>query len=89
MKHKSDIPEDIIDFCIDNKMTIKDGLTAMIEEKFAKVDSDLKVLKRDIMMGLFDSETKLEKITDKDMDDIDSFLKYLNDKNQPNTEEDA
>lgn len=82
MKHKSDIPEVITDYCIDNKMTIKDGLTAMIEEKFATIDRGIKDLKKDVTDKLIDAlEEDAFKLTDRDMSDIESYLDFLNRKN--------
>ena len=37
-KHKSDIPEVVLDYCIDEKLTVAEGLTAFLEDKFAMVD---------------------------------------------------
>ena len=31
-KHKSDIPEVVLDYCIDEKLTVAEGLTAFLED---------------------------------------------------------
>ena len=89
-KHKSDIPEVILDYCIDEKLTVAEGLVAFLEDKFATVDSTLRELKREVNGAMFQpssADAKLDKITNEDMDDIDSFLKFL-DQQMPEDPED-
>ncbi len=89
-KHKSQIPEVILDYCIDEKLTIAEGLVAFLEDKFATVDSTLRELKREVNGAMFQpssADAKLDKITNEDMDDIDSFLRFL-DQQMPEDPED-
>ncbi len=80
-KHKSDIPEVVIDYCIDEKLTVAEGLVAYIEDHFAVVDSALRDLKREVTaaIGYSDKElAEIDKLDEKrEMDDIESFLKFL------------
>lgn len=77
-KQKSDIPEEVFNYCIDNKLTMKDGLVAMIEEKFDALDTNIKSLKRDVV----DSMEEDMRVSDDDMKDVEDFLNFL-DKNNP------
>ena len=89
-KHKSQIPEVVLDYCIDEKLTIAEGLVAFLEDKFATVDSALRELKREVNGAMFQpssADAKIDKITNEDMDDIDSFLKFL-DQQMPEDPED-
>jgi len=79
-KHKSDIPEQVLDYCIDEKLTVAEGLVAFLEDKFATVDSTLRELKREVNGAMFQpssADAKIDKIEKQDMDDIESFLKFL------------
>lgn len=79
-KHKSQIPEEVLDYCIDEKLTVTEGLVAFLEDKFAVVDSTLRELKREVNGAMFQpssADAKIDKVTNEDMDDIESFLKFL------------
>tara|TARA_R110002050_G_scaffold13752_4_gene44042 strand:- start:77 stop:355 length:279 start_codon:yes stop_codon:yes gene_type:complete len=78
-KHKSDIPEVVLDYCIDEKLTVAEGIVAFLEDKFATVDSTLRELKREVTGAIYTAQAgpDIEKIDKQDMDDIDSFLKFL------------
>ena len=90
-KHKSDIPEVVLDYCIDEKLTVAEGLVAFLEDKFATVDSTLRELKREVSGAMFQPSAsfdgKLDKVTNEDMDDIESFLKFI-DQQMPEDPED-
>ena len=88
----NDIPEEIINYCIDEKLTIAEGFASFIEDKFAVVDSALRDLKREVTSTLTSASIipapqKLEPITEQDRDDIESFLKFLDQQIQSNEEE--
>jgi hypothetical protein len=81
-KQKSDIPEAVIDYCIDNKLSMKEGLVSMIEAKFESLDSNLKSLKRDVTKDLYgfdDDDTST--VSDSDIRDVENFLDFLDDNN--------
>ena len=78
-KHKSTVPEVVLDYCIDEKLTVAEGLVAYLEDHFAIVDSALRDLKREVTGAMYEAQAgpDQEKIDKQDMDDIESFLKYL------------
>lgn len=78
-KHKSNVPEAVLDYCIDEKLTVAEGLVAYLEDHFAIVDSALRDLKREVTGVMYAAQAgpDLEKIEKQDMDDIESFLRYL------------
>ena len=89
-KYKSNVPEVVIDYCIDEKMTVAEGLVAYLEDHFAVVDSALKDLKREITGALYTTEQLLEidkESQRREMDDIESFLKFLEDQAADDMEE--
>ena len=90
-KHRSDIPEVVVDYCIDEKMTVEEGIVTYLEDHFAVVDSALRDLKRDItsVIGYSDKDlAEINKMDEKrEMDDIESFLKFLEDQAAEDTEE--
>lgn len=80
-KNKSTIPEDILDYCIDNELTLKEGLSTMIEKKFESMDRSIKDLKRGVTDTMDSIEDELDRVTDSDIDDVENFLKFLDDSN--------
>lgn len=80
-KYKSNVPEVVLDYCIDEKLTVAEGLVAYLEDHFAVVDSALKDLKREVTGAIGYSDQELAEINKLDerreMDDIESFLKFL------------
>ena len=78
-KYKSNVPEVVLDYCIDEKLTVAEGLVAYLEDHFAVVDSALKDLKREVTGAIYTEQemSQLKKIEQKEMDDIESFLKFL------------
>lgn len=82
----TEYPDNLVSYCIDNKLTIKDGLQAMIEDKFKAVETGLKELKREVVreMSVKNKSTKHHnhiKITDDDVMAVEEFLRFLNDNN--------
>lgn len=59
-KHKSDVPEEVINYCIDNKLTMEEGLIQLIDKKFGAVDQNLKSLKRDVTTSLHGEDTRID-----------------------------
>jgi len=70
-KKKNEIPDEVIDYCIDNKVSIAEGLQAVAERKFKYLDEEVFGLKKEV-------SATLEKITNEDMDDIETFLDFIN-----------
>ena len=78
-KHKSDLPEEVINHCIDNKLTVAEGLIGLIEEKFEAVDRCLKSLKNDVTSTLIKGSDLT--VTNSDMQDVEDFLKGFDNTN--------
>tara|TARA_R110000764_G_scaffold216815_2_gene303817 strand:+ start:320 stop:571 length:252 start_codon:yes stop_codon:yes gene_type:complete len=78
-KHKSDLPEEVINHCIDNKLTVAEGLIGLIEEKFEAVDRCLKSLKNDVTSTLNKGSDLT--VTNSDMQDVEDFLKGFDNTN--------
>lgn len=74
-KKNDEIPEEVIDYCIDNKVSIEEGLKTFIEMKFEKVENDLTDLKGDVESAI---EMEEGKIAIQEMDDIENFLNFIN-----------
>ena len=72
----TEYPDTLIDYCIDNKVTIEEGLCQMIEEKLSVVDTGLKTLKQEVVDQV-NSNTPPPDVTDYDMENVKSFLKFL------------
>ncbi len=74
-KKKDDIPEAVFDYCIDNKVSIEEGLRAFIEMKLESVESGLADLKSEVESAI---DNKKVKVSKQDMDDVESFLNFIN-----------
>ena len=59
-KPKTDFGDQVTDYCIDNKLTIAQGLVELIEKKFELVEQGLASLKADITETI-QSETAINK----------------------------
>ena len=81
-KQKSDIPEEVTNYCIDNKLTVAEGLIELIEKKFESVDQNLMSLKHDVTTDLYtESKSNNLKVTNDDIKDVEDFLDNFNDSN--------
>jgi len=82
MRKKDEIPEEVINYCIDNKVSIAEGMKAITDMKLKKLEENTASLKKDVLDDIFGVQKSMlppiEKITKEDMDDIDAFLNYLN-----------
>lgn len=72
----TEYPDTLIDYCIDNKVTIEDGLCQMIEEKLNVVDTGLKTLKQEVVDKM-NSVTPPADVTEYDMENVKAFLEFL------------
>ncbi len=77
MANKDSIPEEVINYCIDNKVSIEEGMIAMIDAKLEKAERDIKTLKDDSINLL----NQYNNVTQQDMDSIEDFLNNLNQQN--------
>ena len=72
---KDKIPQEVINYCIDNKVSIEEGMIAVIDAKLEKAEKDVNILKKDVNNTMNDLNSK---VTKDDMDDVESFLNFLN-----------
>ena len=75
MEKKDVIPQEVIDYCIDNKVSIKEGMIAVIDARLEKAEQDVALLKNDVNNTINEQNSK---VTKDEMDDIESFLNFLN-----------
>ncbi len=78
---KERIPEEVFDYCIDNKVSIEEGLKAFIETKLESVQTGLSDLKDDVTNAINNVGMK---ISNQDIDDVENFLNFLNQQVQDN-----
>lgn len=75
MRKKEEIPQEVINYCIDNKVSIEEGMIAVIDAKLEKAEKDVNIFKKDVNDTMNDLNSK---VTKDDMDDVESFLNFLN-----------
>tara|TARA_R110001592_G_scaffold309210_2_gene583300 strand:+ start:314 stop:562 length:249 start_codon:yes stop_codon:yes gene_type:complete len=73
-KKKADIPEAVFDYCIDNKVSIEEGLRAFIEQKLETVGNGLANLKSEVEGAIEGVEGKMSKQA---MADVEDFLNFI------------
>ena len=79
-KHKSDIPEEVLNYCIDNQLTVEEGLCSMIESRLDRAEGIAQELMSDCtkfkseVTGLIDTTSV---ISAEEMDDVEDFLNGL------------
>ena len=49
MQKKEEIPEEVINYCIDNKVSIVEGLQVIAESKIQSLEEDIAALKKDAL----------------------------------------
>jgi hypothetical protein len=76
---KDEIPQEVINYCIDNKVSIEEGMIAIIDAKLEKAEKDVNIFKKDVNNTMNDLNSK---VTKDDMDDVESFLNFLNQQTQ-------
>tara|TARA_R110002153_G_C13170185_1_gene484028 strand:- start:451 stop:693 length:243 start_codon:yes stop_codon:yes gene_type:complete len=75
MKDKNDIPQEVVDYCIDNCVSVKEGMTAVIDMRLEAVEKNFASLKGEVKQTINDIETK---VTAQEIEDVESFLNSLN-----------
>lgn len=74
MKNKDDIPQEVIDYCIDNRVSVEEGMTAVIDKRLEAVEKSFASLKNDVKETINLHEVK---VTAQDIEDVESFLDSL------------
>ena len=80
MQKKEEIPEEVINYCIDNKVSIVEGLQAIADSKIQSLEKNIASLKKDALDDIFSVKkdiSSVEKLSKEDMDDVESFLDFL------------
>ena len=72
---KDKIPQEVINYCIDNKVSIEEGMIAVIDAKLEKAEQDVAIFKKDVNNTMNELNSK---VTKEEMDDVESFLNFLN-----------
>ena len=83
MQKKEEIPEEVINYCIDNKVSIVERLQEIADSKIQSLEKNIASLKKDALDDIFSVKkdiSSVEKLSKEDMDDVESFLDFL-DKN--------
>jgi len=83
MQKKEEIPEEVINYCIENKVSIVEGLQVIAERKIQSLEDDIATLKKNALDNIFSLKkaiSSVDKLSKEDMDDVESFLDFL-DKN--------
>jgi len=74
MKHKDSIPQEVIDYCIDNRVSVEEGMTAVIDMRLEAVEKGFASLKGEVKETINEIETK---VTAQEIEDVESFLNSL------------
>ena len=61
MEKKDVIPQEVIDYCIDNKVSIKEGMIAVIDARLEKAEQDVALLKNDVNNTINEQDSKVTK----------------------------
>ena len=72
-------PQEIINYCIENKVSIEEGMIAVIDAKLEKAEQDVAIFKKDVNNTMNELNSK---VTKEEMDDVESFLNFLNQQTQ-------
>jgi|TARA_B100001094_G_C17606038_1_gene518899 hypothetical protein len=74
MKDKDNIPQEVIDYCIDNRVSVEEGMTAVIDMRLEAVEKSFASLKSEVKGTINEIETK---VTAQEIEDVESFLNSL------------
>lgn len=72
---KDKTPQEVIDYCIENKVSIEEGMIAVIDAKLEKAVQDVAIFKNDVNNTMSELNST---VTKEEMDDVESFLNFLN-----------
>jgi hypothetical protein len=76
MRNKNDIPQEVIDYCIDNRVSIEKGMVAVIDKRLEAVEQDLAEFKKEV-----NETTKRvnSAVTADDIEDVENYLNFIKD----------
>jgi|TARA_R110000803_G_scaffold154201_2_gene218981 hypothetical protein len=72
---KNETPQEVIDYCIDNKVSIEEGMIAMIDARLEKAENDVNIFKQDVVNTINEQNSK---VTKDELDDVEAFLNSIN-----------
>jgi hypothetical protein len=72
-------PQEVINYCIENKVSIEEGMIAVIDAKLEKAEQDVAIFKKDVNNTMNELNSR---VTKEEMDDVESFLNFLNQQTQ-------
>ena len=74
MRDKNDIPPEVIDYCIDNRVSIEEGMMAVIDARLAAVKKNLASFKDDVTETINEVESN---VTAEEIEDVETFLNFI------------
>lgn len=74
MRDKNDIPLEVIDYCIDNRVSIEEGMMAVIDARLAAVEKNLASFKDEVTETINEVESN---VSAEDIEDVEIFLNFI------------
>ena len=81
MRDKNDIPLEVIDYCIDNRVSIEEGMMAVIDARLAAVEKNLASFKDEVTETINEVESN---VSAEDIEDVEIFLNFVDQNIQDN-----
>jgi len=75
MNENNITPEEVIDYCIDNKVSIEEGMIAYIDKKLEALDRGLASFKDEVTKTMDEVNNKVEA---EEMKEVEDYLEFLN-----------
>ena len=75
MNENNITPEGVIDYCIDNKVSIEEGMIAYIDKKLEAVERGLASFKDEVTQTMDEVNSKVEA---EEMKEVEDYLEFLN-----------
>lgn len=75
MNENNVIPEEVIDYCIDNKVSIEEGMIAFIDRKVEAVEQGLASFKDEVTQTMDEVNSRVEA---EEMKEVEDYLEFLN-----------
>ena len=74
LRDKNDIPLEVIDYCIDNRVSIEEGMMAVIDARLAAVEKNLASFKDEVTETINEVESD---VSAEDIEDVEIFLNFI------------
>ena len=79
MRKKDEIPQEVINYCIEKEVSIEEAMIAVIDARLKKAEQDVAGFKNDVNNTINELNSE---VTKEEMDDVESFLNFLNQQTQ-------